>query len=45
MEVTGQSYPLLTVFSYFEARFEEIQSQIRKNRDKEPAEKKPKNPS
>ena len=39
-EVTGQSDPLNIVFSYFDSKFQEIQSQIRKNRDKEPAEKK-----
>ena len=39
-EVTGQSDPLNIVFSYFDSRFQEIQSQIRKNKDKEPAEKK-----
>ena len=39
-EVTGQSDPLNIVFNFFDLRFQEIQSQIRKNKDKEPAEKK-----
>ena len=39
-EITGQSDPLNLVFSYFDTRFQEIQNQIRKNNDKEPAEKK-----
>ena len=39
-EVIGQSNPLNIVFSYFDSKFQEIQSQIRKNKDKEPAEKK-----
>ena len=36
-EITGQSDPLNLVFSYFDSRFQEIQNQIRKNKDKEPA--------
>ena len=39
-EVTGQSDPLNIVFNFFDLRFQEIQSQIRKNKDREPAEKK-----
>ena len=39
-EVTRQSDPLNLVFSYFDSRFKEIQNLIRKNKDKEPAEKK-----
>ena len=39
-EVSGQSDPLNIVFSYFDSRFQEIQNQIRKNKGKEPAEKK-----
>ena len=39
-EVTRQSDPLNLVFSYFDSRFQEIQNQIRKNKDKKPAEKK-----
>ena len=39
-EVTGQSSPLNLVFSYFNSRLQEIQNQIRKSKDKEPAEKK-----
>ena len=39
-EVAGQSDPLNIVFSYFDSRFQEIQNQIRKNKDKKPAEKK-----
>ena len=41
-EVTGQSDPLNIVFNFFDLRFQEIQSQIRKIKDKEPAEKKEK---
>ena len=39
-EITGQSDPLNLLFSYFDSRFQEIQNQIRKNKDKEPAGKK-----
>ena len=39
-EITGQSDPLNLVFSYFDSRFKEIQNQIRKNKDNEPAGKK-----
>ena len=39
-EITGQSDPLSIAFSYFDSRFQEIQNQIRKNRDKEQAVKK-----
>ena len=39
-EITGQSDPLNLVFSYFDSRFQEIQNQIRKNKNKEPARKK-----
>ena len=39
-EITGQSDPLNLVFSYFVSRFQEIQNQIRKNKNKEPAGKK-----
>ena len=39
-EITGQSDPLNLVFSYFDSRFQEIQNQIRKNKDNEPAGKK-----
>ena len=39
-EITGQSDPLNLVFSYFDSRFQEIQNQIRKNKNKEPAGKK-----
>ena len=39
-ESTGQSDPSNLVFSYFDSRFQEIQNQIRKNKDKEPAGKK-----
>ena len=39
-EVTGQSNPSNIVFSYFDSKFQEIQSQISKNKDKEPADKK-----
>ena len=38
-EITGQNDPLNLVFNYFDTRFKEIQNQIRKNNDKEPAEK------
>ena len=38
-EIAGQSDPLNLVFSYFDSRFQEIQNQIRKNKDKEPAGK------
>ena len=38
-EITGQSDPLNLVFSYFDSRFQEIQNQIRKNKDNEPAGK------
>ena len=41
-EITGQNDPLNIVFNYFDTRFWEIQNQIRKNNDKEPAEKKEK---
>ena len=36
-EIAGQSDPLNLVFSYFDSRFQEIQNQIRKNKDNEPA--------
>ena len=39
-EVTGHSEHLNLVFSYFDSTFHEIQNQIRKNKAKEPAEKK-----
>ena len=39
-EVTGQSDPLNLIFSYFDSRFQEIENEIRKSKDKEPAEKK-----
>ena len=39
-KITGQSDPLNLVFSYFDSRFKEIQNQIRKNKDNEPAGKK-----
>ena len=39
-ESTGQSDPSNLVFSYFDSRFQEIQNQIRKNKDNEPAGKK-----
>ena len=39
-EIAGQSDPLNFVFSYFDSRFQEIQNQIRKNKNKEPAGKK-----
>ena len=39
-EVTGQSDPLNLIFSYFDSRFQEIQNQIRKSKDKKSAEKK-----
>ena len=39
-EVTGRSNPLNIVFSYFDSKFQEIQSQIRKNKDKEQVDKK-----
>ena len=39
-EITGQSDPLNLVFSYYDSRFREIQNQIRKNKNKEPARKK-----
>ena len=39
-EVTRQSDPLNIVFSYFNSRFQEIQSQFREYKDKEPADKK-----
>ena len=39
-EVAGHSDLLNIVFSYFDSRFQEIQNQIRKNKDKKPAEKK-----
>ena len=39
-EVTGQRSPLKLVFSYFNSRLQKIHNQIRKNKDKEPAEKK-----
>ena len=38
-EIAGQSDPLNLVFSYFDSRFQEIQNQIRKNKDNEPAGK------
>ena len=38
-EIAGQSDPLNFVFSYFDSRFQEIQNQIRKNKDNEPAGK------
>ena len=38
-EVTRQRDPLNLVFSYFDSRFQEIQSQIRKSKDKELPEK------
>ena len=38
-EIAGQSDPLNLVFSYFNSRFQEIQNQIRKNKDNEPAGK------
>ena len=41
-EVTRQSDPSKFVFSYFYSRFHEIQNKIRKNKDKEPAEKRQK---
>ena len=41
-EITGQSDPLNLVFSYFDSRFQEIQNQIRKNKDNEPAGKRQK---
>ena len=39
-EGTGQSDPLNLIFSYFDSRFQEIENEIRKSKDKEPAEKK-----
>ena len=39
-EIAGQSDPLNFVFNYFDSRFKEIQNQIRKNKDSEPAGKK-----
>ena len=39
-EIAGQRDALNFVFSYFDSRFQEIQNQIRKNKDNEPAEKK-----
>ena len=39
-EITGLSDPLNLVFSYFDSRFQKIQNQVRKNKDKEPAGKK-----
>ena len=36
-QTAGQSDPLNLAFSYFDSRFQEIQNQIRKNKDKEPA--------
>ena len=41
-EITGQSDPLNLVSSYFDSRFQEIQNEIRKNKEKEPARKKQK---
>ena len=41
-EITGKSDPLNLVSSYFDSRFHEIQNEIRKNKDKEPAGKKQK---
>ena len=38
-EVVGQSDPLNLNFGYFDSRFQEIQNQNRKIKDKEPAEK------
>ena len=38
-EIAGQSDPLNLIFSYFDSRFQEIQNQIRKDKDKEPAGK------
>ena len=39
-EIAGQSDPLNLAFSYFDLKFQEIQNQIRKNKDNEPAGKK-----
>ena len=39
-EIVGKSDPLKPCFSYFDSRFQEIQNQIRKNKEKDPVEKK-----
>ena len=39
-ESTRQSDPLNFVFTYLDSRFQDIQNQIRKNKDREPANKK-----
>ena len=38
-EIAGQSDPLNLIFSYFDSRFQEIQNQIRKSKDKQQAGK------
>ena len=39
-KIAGQSDSLSLVFSYFDLRFQEIQNQIRKDKDNEPAREK-----